>query len=156
VVSVAVLAAVVSPVARDPARSESDGFPLSTYPMFARPRSTVLAMDYALGLVEAPADGADGDDRRPRFLAPRLVGSSEVLQARAILARAIGAGRGAQAELCTDIAARVAAEPALAAVTAVALVSGRHDAIELLVRGVRGRETERFRCPVLRPARAAR
>jgi hypothetical protein len=146
-VSVAAIAAVASPVLRDPARGDSDGFPLSTYPMFARSRPTVLELDYALGI---PAAGA------PHFLAPRLIGSREVLQARAIVARAMRGGPQAQAELCADIAARVAADEALADVVHVALVRGRHDAVELLVRGVRGTETERLRCAVERRGPAER
>jgi hypothetical protein len=144
-VSIAAVVAVASPVVRDPARGDSDGFPLSTYPMFARSRPTVLEMDYALGVRAAGG---------PRFLPPRLVGSREVLQARAIVARAVREGVQAQSELCADIAARVAGAADLGDVTHVALVRGRHDAVDLLVRGVRGREREHLRCAVDRRGRA--
>jgi hypothetical protein len=99
-----------------------------------------MTMDYAIGT---------GADHRT-FLAPSLVGSGEVLQARALIARAVSAGRDAQDDLCRRIAARVAADPAHERVTQVALVQGAHDAIDLLVHGVLGSEHEWVRCDVPR------
>src|SRR5687767_10048091 len=96
VVSLALIAATLSPLARAPA---DDGFPLSTYPMFAWTRPTTLTSSYALGITA-------GGDRR--YLSPRLVGSGEVLQARAIIERAVAGGPAATAGLCDAIAARVA------------------------------------------------
>jgi len=142
-VSAAVLAAVAWPLTRDPRRADSDGFPLSTYPMFARPRSTRMTLDYAVGITT----GA------PRPLRPALVGSLEPLQAAALLERAVARGPAGMRELCERIAARVAADDDLGDVTHVALVRGDHDAVDLLVRGVRGREREHVRCPVKRRLR---
>lgn len=136
VVSIAMIVAVASPVIREP---WDDGFPLSPYAMFATPRPTRLTMDYALG---ATATG------ERRYLTPRLVGSAEVLQALKVISRA-RATRSLPA-LCTAIAARVAADADHADVVAIRIVSGTHDAVDFLVRGVIGRETERTRCEVRR------
>ena len=125
-----------SPVRRDP---RDDGFPLSTYPMFAWKRPTQLTLDYALGVT------ATGDRR---YLTPRLVGSSEVLQALAVIQRA-RATRSLPA-LCRAIAARVAADADYRDVVALRIVTGTHDAVDFLVRDVIGREVERARCEVTR------
>jgi len=121
------------------ANLHDDSFPLSTYPMFATPRPTQLSLDYALVLTV---------DGRRLPVPPRLVGSAEVLQARATIAAAVGAGPGPRAALCAQIAARVAHSPAHAGAHAVVLVSGRHDVIALVTTGARGSEVERVRCPV--------
>lgn len=118
---------------------DQDSFPLSTYPMFARPRKTAQTIDYAVG------EAATGERRTLR---PRHLGSGEVLQALAVLngarkARTLPA-------LCTTIAARVAADAELADVTRIRIVSGTHDAVDYLVRHVRGNEVERARCEVTR------
>ena len=139
-ISIAVLGAVASPLRHDLGQPGRDDFPLSTYPMFATPRSTRLTMDYAIGI---------GADHRT-FLAPLLIGSPEVLQARALVARAVSAGREAQDDLCRRIAARVAADPSHPRVTQVLLVQGQHDAIDLLVHGSLGAEHEWVRCDVPR------
>ena len=47
VVSLALIAATLEPLVREP---YDDGFPLSTYPMFATKRPTVQTFHYALGL----------------------------------------------------------------------------------------------------------
>ena len=136
VVSVALIVITASPVRRDP---RDDGFPLSTYPMFAWKRPTQLTLDYALGVT------ATGDRR---YLTPRLVGSSEVLQALAVIQRA-RATRSLPA-LCRAIAARVAADADYRYVVALRIVTGTHDAVDFLVRDVIGREVERARCEVTR------
>ncbi len=78
VTSLALVGAALSPLVRDPA---DDGFPLSTYPMFAWSRPTELTASYALGVT--PGGGR-------RYLSPALVGSGEVLQARAIIEAGVG------------------------------------------------------------------
>lgn len=135
VVSVALIGATLSPLARKPA---DDGFPLSTYPMFAWRRPTKLTMSYPLGVT------AQG----PRYLSPGVVGSFEVLQARAIVERAVAKGGKELAMLCDRIAARVAMTPRFADVTAIRIVTGNHDAVEFLVRGAPGIEYERAACEV--------
>jgi len=135
-VSVVLVAATASPVVREP---RDDGFPLSTYPMFASKRPTQMTLDYALGVT------ATGERR---YLTPRLVGSSEVLQAMQVIHRA-RATRSLPA-LCEAIAARVAGDDDYADVVAIRIVTGTHDAVEFLVRDVIGREVERARCEVPR------
>jgi hypothetical protein len=140
VVSIAVVLAVAWPLTLDPRKGGTDDFPLSTYPMFARPRSTTMTMTYAVGITA----GA------PRPLRPSIVGSREVLQARALIDRAANGGPAARRDFCRSVATRVAAARALRDVTHVALVRGTHDAIDLLVYGRRGPEKELERCPVER------
>ncbi|MEZ4368833.1 MAG: hypothetical protein R2939_21520 [Kofleriaceae bacterium] len=134
--SIGFVLAVWWPVHRAP---RDDGFPLSTYPMFATPRATTMSLDYAVAI-----DAAGG--RRP--VPPHDVANGEVLAASAVLRAAVGRGRAGIAELCARIAARVARDPALAGTQTIAIVTGKHDAVDLLVRGVRGPERERGRCPV--------
>ena len=119
VVSLALVGAVLAPLVRNP---DDDGFPLSTYPMFAAPRPAVLTLAYAQGATVAGA-------LRP--LAPSDLGTGEVMQAFATLQRAAAAGLQACAALCAAIAARVAAD-AGRDIAEVRIVRGRHDAIALL------------------------
>jgi hypothetical protein len=140
IASLVLIGAALSPLLRSP---DDDGFPLSTYPMFARPRPARLTMSYPLGVT---ADGGR------RSLSPELIGSSEVLQARAIVDRAV-AGRGAAVRgLCEAIARRVAGSAAHRDVAAIRLVTGTHDAVEFLVRDRIGAEVEHARCDVRRGA----
>jgi hypothetical protein len=136
--SIALIAATLSPLLREPS---DDGFPLSTYPMFATRRLTTLTMHYALG------EGAAGGRI---ILGPELVGTGEVLQAMRVVDRAVAGGTPAMGKLCEAIAARVAADPDYAAVTGVRIVTGTHDAVEYLSRDHVGRELERARCTVVR------
>jgi hypothetical protein len=139
VVSAVVLACVAWPVVRHPLRDDS--FPLSTYPMFSRPRpKPVLSANYALRV--------DADGER-HHLSPRYIANGEVLQARAILDRTVGSkDRRRLRQLCEDIAERVARwdHPAKATVR---IVRGTHDAVEYLTgRDTRGRERIHIECPV--------
>lgn len=137
-ISLALIGATLWPLARHP---RDDGFPLSTYPMFASRRPTVQTYRYALG------ETASG---QRRTLSPSVVGTGEVLQAMRVIDRALAAGRGEAAKLCVAIAARVAADAARGDVVAIRLVTGTHDAVEYLARGQVGRETDILRCPVKR------
>ncbi len=110
-----------------------DAFPLSTYPMFAEPRTTELTMTYALG------ETASGERRT---LSPQLVGTGEVLQAYARFERAAATGQ-AQA-LCDEIAARLHGSD----IATVRIVTGHHDAVDYLVRHLIGLERDRARCKV--------
>jgi hypothetical protein len=137
-VSVALVAAVLSAVLRDPL---DDGFPISTYPMFAVPRSTRIDLVYALGVAR---------EGSARALPPEVVGTGEVLQAAAIYDDAMQGGGTRLGPLCTSIAATVAADPAFADLASVRIVAGSHEAIALLVHGTRGVEHVRWQCPVAR------
>lgn len=106
------LAAMAWPVARG-----RDGYPLSTYPMFSRPRPARERVDRAVGL--------RGDERVALPL--RVVGGEEPMQVVVTLRRAIRSGRAGT--LCGDVAGRVAADPGLADVDAVEIASEVHDAL---------------------------
>jgi hypothetical protein len=137
VVSIALIALTLSPVLRDP---NDDGYPLSTYPMFAWRRPTTMTMSYPVGVT---ATGRV-------YLTPRIVGSGEVLQARAIVERSVGKGGAELRALCDRIASRVAVLDDYRDVTQIRIVTGTHDAVEFLVRDKLGREIERARCEVRR------
>ncbi|MBV8758709.1 MAG: hypothetical protein JO257_15590 [Deltaproteobacteria bacterium] len=138
VATIVLLAAVAWPLVRDPL---DDGFPLSTYPMFAVARPTTLTMDYALG------ETRTGERRT---LTPGLVGTGEVLQAYALFDRAVHGPREQLQALCTQIAARVARDDDYRDVATIRIVTGRHDAVDYLVRHQIGSEVDRLRCLVLR------
>lgn len=121
-----------------------DSFPLSNYPMFSRRMpEPELTLQYALGI---EPDGAR------HHLPPELVANQEVLQARAVLARAVRQGPAAVAALCRLAAERVARAGApFAAVTEVHIVTGTHDAVAFLTGAdTTGRERVHGRCPVER------
>lgn len=138
VVSVALVGATLSPLVRDPV---DDGFPLSTYPMFAWKRPTKLTMSYAIG---------ETDRGERRYLTPRVVGSGEVLQARAIVERAATKGGKELAAFCQKIAGNVARLDRFRDVVRIRVMSGTHESIEFLVDGKLGVEYERTRCEVRR------
>lgn len=126
-----------------------DSFPISSYPMFsARLATPMVKLQYAVGT--APSGTR-------HHLAPELVANDEVLQARAVLARAVARGGKATRVLCERIAGRVAAAGGeLARVTEVRIVTGTHDAVDYLSGRDRvGLERVHGRCPVTRPARPA-
>jgi hypothetical protein len=137
-ISLALIGATLEPLVRAP---YDDGFPLSTYPMFASKRPTTWTMTYALG------QGRAGERI---VLEPRLVGTGEVLQAMRVIDRAARAGRGELATLCSAIAARVAGDTDYGNVAAVRIVTGTHDALDYLVHDRIGTESERVRCEVRR------
>jgi hypothetical protein len=136
--SLVLLLVVASPLLRAP---DDDGFPFSTYPMFAIERPTTLTMDYALG------ETARG---QRRTLSPALAGTGEVLQAYALFDTAVRGPRAGLQQLCGEIAARVARDDEYKDVVAIRIVTGQHDAIDYLVRHRVGVERERLRCLVLR------
>jgi hypothetical protein len=110
-------AAVLAPAAWPHA---SDGFPLSTYPMFTQERGRVIGLDTVV---------LERGGRRER-LSPALVGGTdEVVLASATVQRAIGAGPAAVERLCREVAARLDRRGTVEVVTEV------YDTIELLQRG---------------------
>jgi hypothetical protein len=115
-VSGAMVAAVAVPGVRMLTSPDaSDGFPLSTYPMFAHDPGQVAVM--ATAVVITPS----GDVER---LSPdTIAGTDQVIQAAMTVRRAIDRGRAASAALCREIAARVEGSGT------VAVVIEEHDAI---------------------------
>ncbi|CAN5874783.1 hypothetical protein BH11MYX2_BH11MYX2_35960 [soil metagenome] len=138
VISIVVLLIVAEPVLRKP---YEDGFPLSTYPMFATKRPTRLTMEYPLGITAT---------NERVYLKPRIIGSGEVLQALQIVSRARSSGR--LPALCETIANRIAPLEQYNGVVTVKIVTGTVDAVEFLVRHELPKETERVHCTVNRGA----
>jgi hypothetical protein len=133
-------AAVISPLAR----MDADSFPISSYPMFARPRGQPT-------LFAAIARAADGSERR---LPPSAVGSSEVLQTKVLIQRSVEQGPEATRALCRGIAERVAASPEAAGLRSIEIVRRRYDPIAYFVSGPEPLEQERLDgCKLPRPAR---
>jgi hypothetical protein len=97
--SAILIALVIEPVLH---RQPRDGFPFSHYPMFSSARRAAEAeVVHAVGVTR-------GVERRP--VPPRLVGTDEVLQARATIQQAIARGPAGARELCAVLAQRVALE----------------------------------------------
>ena len=91
-----VLAAVVTWPAVDP--SPSDGFPISSYPMFASDRGRVVEVPTAVGV------DADGDVHR---LDPHAIGGGdEVMLAASAVRRAVATGDADR--FCSEVASRTA------------------------------------------------
>jgi hypothetical protein len=136
VASIVLVAITLSPVLRD--NPYDDGFPLSTYPMFASARGPSHRMSYALGLTRSG---------ERRTLSPRLAGSLEVLQAYRNIEQAVAGGRGAQQKLCRAIADRVR-DAGDEDIVTVRIVNAKHDALDVLLRDQLGVERELTRCRV--------
>ncbi len=97
-IALGVTLALVSPALR-----HVDSFPLSTYPMFAAPRSSTPSISTVVGL------RADGERE---LLTPHLIGGdASVNLSLQTVERAIDRGRKAQRRLCRTVAERVASDP---------------------------------------------
>ncbi len=114
----AMTAALIAPVVVD-----RDGYPLSTYPMYARARPATVVL--------ATAQGIDADGDRQRLSAGEIGDSDDPLIIAGELRQAISDGRAD--ERCAEIAARVddrrSSSEASAAVTTIEIVTERHDVI---------------------------
>jgi hypothetical protein len=112
-VALAVAWPALAPIVGQPS---SDGFPLSTYPMFSRDRGQV---------VEVPTVVALGDDGEVERLPPSVIADTDqVLVAAAAVRRAVDGGPAAAGALCAEVAERAGGRG-----TSVAVVVERHDAI---------------------------
>jgi hypothetical protein len=78
-------------------RADQDAYPLSTYPMFARPltRASVYFVERV-------------DGKRSRRLTPEQVSGNEVMQSFKTIGRAVQRGPQAVKALCASIAERLA------------------------------------------------
>ena len=94
----------------------TDSFPVSTYPMFAGARGSVVALPSAVAI--AP-------DGERRTLPPSTVASGQVIQAFETLRQAIRGGAETTHALCGRIAGRLDHEQA----AAVEIVTERFDAV---------------------------
>jgi hypothetical protein len=142
-VGIGATALVLSPLTA----MDSDSFPISSYPMFARPRGQPT-------LYSMLARAADGSERR---LAPSLLGSSEVLQAKVLIQRSVEQGPAATRALCQSVAERIAAEPEASDLLSVEIVRRRYDPVAYFVQGPEPLEQERVEgCSVPRVTSAKR
>ncbi|MBK7829391.1 hypothetical protein [Nannocystis sp.] len=117
-VSGALLLMVLSPLCRPPG---ADSFPWSSYPMFGRGLASAHTTVHHM----IAFDAAGGR----RVVPPALVANDEVLQAEATLHGAARGGKQTSLELCRQVAARLADDPAWADIVRVELRSERYDAI---------------------------
>ena len=118
-----------------------DGFPLSTYPMFANDKGREAAVTSAIAV---------GDDFEAP-VPPSFVANAEAMQALVTLKKTVRAGRKASRRLCERIAGRVTGVSEFAAADHVALVTRRFDSIEYLAGAARPiAEREHVRCPIER------
>jgi hypothetical protein len=139
--------AVASPVERNfNRRSDTDGYPLSWYPMFSGRRSDTLRVNYMYGL------GAEGKRYKIRYNYWARGGFN---QGRSQLAKALRKGRKATMAKCEAVAARLAKRKRgwPSRVQTVRVAKGRYDVNEFFVKGNREpmREIVKAECPVLRP-----
>lgn len=96
----AVLAAVLAWPAVDP--TPSDGFPVSSYPMFASDRGRVVEV--------ATAIGVDSDGGRHRLDPHAIGGGDEVMLAASAVRRAVAAGPDEAERFCAEVADRLAGD----------------------------------------------
>lgn len=118
----ALLGATAAPALSDPS---DDGFPLSTYPMFAEDRGRVAPV------VRAVAIGTDGSERRVPAV---LLANSEPMQALQTLRKTIAAGPGEAVRLCRAVASRIRAsgDSELASQSRLELQTVRVDSVAYL------------------------
>jgi hypothetical protein len=121
-VSAVVLGAVISPALQAEPR---DSYPLSTYPMFSQ-RRTAPVLYFA--------EGVDANGKRSR-LPPEFVANDEVMQAAAVVKRAVTDGEEASERLCAQIAERARASSTHAGVVRVELVGAKFDPVGYFVNG---------------------
>lgn len=112
----AVSLVVVSPAL---ARQPKDDFPLSSYPMFSTNKDPKTTVSQVVAVA--------GED--VTVLGPRFVGTDEVLQARATIARAVKSGAQGSGALCKEVAARVTQREDMRAVTHVEIRTVTHDSL---------------------------
>jgi hypothetical protein len=113
-VTVAVALAVVAPAVLP---SASDGFPISTYPMFTSERGQVMALDTVV-LV-------DGDQRQ-RLSPVAIGGTDEIVLAAVTVTNAIRGGAETLARLCDEVADRIDGPGT------IEIVTETHDTVALL------------------------
>lgn len=110
-------------------RADEDAYPLSTYPMFARPLSHVNV--YYVERV---------DGKRPRRLTPEQVSGNEVMQAFKTVRRAAQGGPEAAKSFCRTLAERLAkAEPRRRRVS-LEVVTARFEPIAYFTSGAQPEE----------------
>lgn len=112
--TVAVVVAMIAPAVGD---EPSDGFPLSTYPMFAVDRGPVSSIATAVGRTE--------DGGRLRLSPNLLAGTEEPIMAVRTARVAVAGGRADT--WCEEVATRVAGSSRWDEIVAVEVVTEVHD-----------------------------
>lgn len=113
---------VASPMVRDPL---ADGFPLSTFPMFAEP------------LTQPAFYSAEGvrPDRSRVMIPPEMIANGAAMQAVQTLQGAHAQGSKALRQLCERVAKQAPQNPKLLEVQRIEIVSARYDPIAYFVSG---------------------
>lgn len=96
----------------------TDGYPLSTYPMFSTPRDTHAKISHVIG---RRADGSGAP------LRPALLGTPEIMQASQ-LSRIAAKDAKRAADLCARVAERVADDAASEGIVALEVRTDHFDA----------------------------
>jgi hypothetical protein len=96
-----------------------DSFPISTYPMFARPRGKPTFHRFAAVL----------EDGAREAVPPELVASAEVLQTKVIITRAVRRGKKAMRRLCEEVVRRLGQEERFATARELQLEEVSFDSI---------------------------
>lgn len=125
---------------------EVDGFPLSTYPMFAYPKPRVAEVTSALAVSESGESAP---------VPPRYIANSETMQAIRTLRASVASGPRESLALCRAIAGRIrtASAQELRDARRVEIVSGRVDTIDYLAgRATPSSRRLHARCDVERQA----
>jgi hypothetical protein len=138
---VGVILAMLSPVLRCP---PVDGFPLSTYPMFASPREPTVTIYTVLGITAAG---------EAEVLSPRLIGGDPWASLASRVTIAASRSKSKRRVLCETVAARVAADPDRAPrYVELEFMKEVYDAPTYFVHGQTEPETRKLlaSCPVLR------
>jgi hypothetical protein len=106
-----------------------DSFPLSNYPMFARPRGKPFLYQMV---------GVRADDSQ-LVLGPKLIGAREVLQAKVLIQRAATSGKKAREAFCQEVATRVLrltkSSPRYQGIERVEMLQVQFDPIEYFEKG---------------------
>lgn len=137
VVSTLVLGAVAWPAVHG-----RDSFPLSTYPMFSRPKSATAEVYHVV---------AHSRERRHRPVPPSLVGTDEIMQAFQTIKLAIRSDEAPT--LCNEIATRVAEDPEYADIDRLEVRIDTFDTVGYFAGDRRPRASDVVAvCPVLRGA----
>jgi hypothetical protein len=105
-------------------RADADAYPLSTYPMFARPltHATVYFVERV-------------DGKRSRRLTPEEVSGHEVMQSFKTIGRAVHGGPKEVKRLCRSIAERLAKAERRRKRVSLAVVAARFDPIAYFTTG---------------------
>jgi hypothetical protein len=123
----------------------TDGFPLSTYPMFSRKRPTVVSIDHVVAIDSAGT---------ARVVPPSVITSGEVMQAKVLISDTVRRGRRAARQLCIAVAERIRSDASWAGVVTVEVRRDRFDVARYFAVDTKPlRSRVHARCPVGEPSK---